>query len=253
MPLLDHLIELRRRLLWSAVVLIVLFGSCFYFSEPIFKFLAEPLQARTGENTPLVYTALTEAFFTYIKLSLFIAFILGFPVFATQIWLFVAPGLYRHERAGFLPFLISTPIMFYAGAAMVYYVVIPVAWNFFVGFQTDEIKLLPKVSEYLSLIMQLMFAFGLVFELPVLLTLLVRVGIVSSAGLAAKRRYAIVIAFIAAAILTPPDVISQVALAVPIILLYESSIWIGRLIEKKREQAELAAEAAEGADPTAQP
>ncbi|MEO8559574.1 MAG: twin-arginine translocase subunit TatC, partial [Rhodospirillales bacterium] len=199
---------------------------------------------------PLIYTALTEAFFTYIKLSLFVAFILGFPIFATQVWLFVAPGLYRHERAGFLPFLISTPIMFYAGTAMVYYVVIPVAWKFFIGFETEDIKLLPKVSEYLSLIMQLMFAFGLVFELPVLLTLLVRVGITSSAGLASKRRYAIVIAFIAAAILTPPDVISQVALALPIVLLYESSIWIGKWIEKKRDQAELAAEAAEGSDPS---
>ena len=254
MPLLDHLIELRKRLLWSAIVLIILFGICFYFSQPIFKFLAAPLQSR--DPTPLVYTALTEAFFTYIKLSLFVAFILGFPVFATQIWLFVAPGLYRHERAGFLPFLISTPIMFYAGAAMVYYIVIPVAWDFFVGFQTEEIKLLPKVSEYLSLIMQLMFAFGLVFELPVLLTLLVRIGMVSSAGLAAKRRYAIVIAFIAAAILTPPDVISQCALALPIVLLYESSIWIGKWIEKSRAKAELAAEAAEdakAADPTAEP
>ncbi len=184
-----------------------------------------------------------------MKLSLFCAFLVGFPIFATQIWLFVAPGLYRHERRGFLPFLISTPIMFYAGAAAVYFFVIPVAWSFFISFQTDEIQLLPKVSEYLSLVMHLMFAFGLVFELPVLLTLLVRIGIVSSAGLAAKRRYAIVIAFIAAAVLTPPDIISQCSLAIPIIILYESSIWIGKLIEKKREQADLAAAAA---DPTAE-
>jgi sec-independent protein translocase protein TatC len=245
MPLLDHLIELRKRLLWSVVVLVLLFGVCFYFSEPIFKFLAAPLQAR--DPTPLVYTALTEAFFTYVKLSLFAAVLLGFPIFATQIWLFVAPGLYRHERKGFLPFLISTPIMFYAGAAAVYYFVIPGAWSFFISFQTDDIKLLPKVSEYLSLVMHLMLAFGLVFELPVLLTLLVRAGIVSVAGLKAKRRYAIVIAFIAAAIMTPPDVISQVSLAIPIILLYESSIWIGAMIEKKRAQEELAAEAADPA------
>ena len=243
MPLLDHLIELRRRLLWSAVAMVILFIGFFYVSEPIFKFLAAPLQARTNE--PLIYTSLTEAFFTYIKLAFFAAFLIGFPFFAVQIWLFVAPGLYRHERGAFLPFLISTPIMFYLGAAGVYYLVVPVAWDFFIAFETEDIKLLPKVSEYLSLVMQLMFAFGLAFELPVLLTLLVRVGIVSSAGLASKRRYAIVAAFILAAVLTPPDVISQISLAVPVILLYEVAIIIGRLIEKSRKKAEAEAEQAE--------
>jgi len=243
MPLLDHLIELRRRLLWSAVAMVILFIGFFYVSEPIFKFLAAPLQARINE--PLIYTSLTEAFFTYIKLAFFAAFLIGFPFFAVQIWLFVAPGLYRHERGAFLPFLISTPIMFYLGAAGVYYLVVPVAWDFFIAFETEDIKLLPKVSEYLSLVMQLMFAFGLAFELPVLLTLLVRVGIVSSAGLASKRRYAIVAAFILAAVLTPPDVISQVSLAVPVILLYEVAIIIGRLIEKSRRKAEEKAEEAE--------
>jgi sec-independent protein translocase protein TatC len=242
MPLLDHLVELRKRLLWSAVALILLFLVFFYFAEPIFKFLAQPLQSRT--NQPLVYTALTEAFFTYIKLSFFGAFLLGFPFFAAQIWLFVAPGLYRHERAAFLPFLISTPIMFYLGAAGVYYFVVPVAWEFFLGFQTEDIQLLPRVSDYLSLLMQLMFAFGLAFELPVLLTLLVRVGIVSTDGLKSKRRYAIVAAFILAAVLTPPDVISQVSLAVPIIILYEVAIIIGRMIEKKRAVTEAAEDAA---------
>jgi sec-independent protein translocase protein TatC len=249
MPLLDHLIELRKRLIWSAVALILLFLAFFYFAEPIFKFLAQPLQSRT--NQPLVYTALTEAFFTYIKLSFFGAFLIGFPFFATQIWLFVAPGLYRHERAAFLPFLISTPIMFYLGAAGVYYFVVPVAWEFFLGFQTEDIQLLPRVSDYLSLLMQLMFAFGLAFELPVLLTLLVRVGIVSTDGLKSKRRYAIVAAFILAAVLTPPDVISQVSLAVPIIVLYEAAIIIGRMIEKKRDAGE--GEAEEEGDEAAAP
>jgi sec-independent protein translocase protein TatC len=247
MPLLDHLIELRKRLLWSVVALILLFLAFFYFAEPIFKFLAQPLQART--NQPLVYTALTEAFFTYIKLSFFGAFLLGFPFFAAQIWLFVAPGLYRHERSAFLPFLISTPIMFYIGAAGVYYFVVPVAWDFFLGFQTEDMQLLPRVSEYLSLLMQLMFAFGLAFELPVLLTLLVRVGIVSTDGLKSKRRYAIVAAFILAAILTPPDVVSQISLAVPIIILYEVAIVIGRMIEKKRDAQDAIEEEGEEAAP----
>jgi sec-independent protein translocase protein TatC len=247
MPLLDHLIELRKRLLWSAVALVLLFLAFFYFAEPIFKFLAQPLQART--NQPLVYTALTEAFFTYIKLSFFGAFLLGFPFFAAQIWLFVAPGLYRHERSAFLPFLISTPIMFYVGAAGVYYFVVPVAWDFFLGFQTEDMQLLPRVSEYLSLLMQLMFAFGLAFELPVLLTLLERVGIVSTDGLKSKRRYAIVAAFILAAILTPPDVISQISLAVPIIILYEVAIIIGRMIEKKRDAQDAIEEEGEEAAP----
>jgi sec-independent protein translocase protein TatC len=247
MPLLDHLIELRKRLLWSVVALILLFLAFFYFAEPIFKFLAQPLQART--NQPLVYTALTEAFFTYIKLSFFGAFLLGFPFFAAQIWLFVAPGLYRHERSAFLPFLISTPIMFYIGAAGVYYFVVPVAWDFFLGFQTEDMQLLPRVSEYLSLLMQLMFAFGLAFELPVLLTLLVRVGIVSTDGLKSKRRYAIVAAFILAAILTPPDVVSQISLAVPIIILYEVAIIIGRMIEKKRDAQDAIEEEGEEAAP----
>lgn len=259
MPLLDHLIELRGRLIWSFVVLIALFVVCYYFAPDIFNFLVRPLAQQYSDPSQhrLIYTALHEAFFTYAKLAFFAAAFLGFPFFAIQIWLFVAPGLYRHEKRAFLPFLIATPFLFFLGGALVYTFVIPVAWHFFLSFQQMPeagqmaIELQPKVNEYLSLIMQLIFAFGLVFELPVLLTLLVRVGIVSVAALASKRRYAIVLAFIAAAILTPPDVVSQVSLAIPIILLYEVSIFIGRLIERRRD-ADAKAEAAAD-DDTATP
>lgn len=250
MPLLDHLIELRQRLLYCVVALFVVFLACFYFAEPIFQYLAQPLadvmiqQDIPGQRVRLIFTALTEVFFTYIKVSFFAAAFLCFPIFLTQIWLFVAPGLYRNEKSALAPFLVATPVLFFLGGALVYYLIFPMAAKFFIGFQvpgsesTLPIELEPKVNEYLSLLMQLIFAFGLCFQLPVVMTLLARVGLATAAGMAAKRKYAIVGVFIVAAIFTPPDPLSQVSLAVPILVLYEISILMAKMVEKKRAQAE---------------
>jgi sec-independent protein translocase protein TatC len=249
MPLLDHLIELRGRLLKSLVAFLIAFVICFHFAEPIFGFLVEPLARimhQIGGSQRMIYTALTEAFFTYVKVGMFGALMLSFPIFATQLWLFVAPGLYKNEKRAFLPFLVASPILFVLGCALVYYIIIPLAWTFLLGFQTTSaetvlpIQLEAKVGEYLDLMMKLVFAFGLCFQLPVLLVLLVRVGLLRSESLVSKRRYAIVGTFIMAAVLTPPDVISQVALAVPILILYELSIFAAKLVERARarDQAE---------------
>lgn len=248
MPLLDHLVELRRRLVYSVLTIVVLFGICYYFSGHIYAFLVKPLAditAEMGGERRMIYTALQEAFLTYVKVAFFAAAFLGFPVIASQIWLFVAPGLYKSEKKAFLPFLIATPVLFFLGGAFVYYFVFPVAWKFFLSFEATgggtsplPIQLEAKVGEYLGLVMQLIFAFGLCFQLPVACTLLGRAGIISSDGMKRKRRYAIVLAFIAAAILTPPDVISQIGLAVPTIILYEISIFAVRMIERSREREE---------------
>jgi sec-independent protein translocase protein TatC len=250
MPLLDHLIELRQRLLYSVVALLVVFIVCFYFAQPIFQYLAQPLadvmrDHDIGEQQRrLIFTALTEVFFTYVKVAFFAAAFICFPIFLVQFWLFVAPGLYRHEKSALAPFLAATPFLFFLGGALVYYIIFPFAAEFFIAFEVPEtdttlpIQLEPKVNEYLSLMMQLIFAFGLCFQLPVVMTLLARVGLATSKGMAAKRKYAIVGVFIVAAIFTPPDPLSQLSLAIPIIILYEISILMAKMVEKKRAEKE---------------
>lgn len=253
MPLLDHLIELRSRLIYSIAALVVAFVVSWIFAEDVYAFLVRPLadvlEGETGRR--LIYTGLAEAFFTYLKVAFFTAMFVSFPVIASQVWMFVAPGLYKHEKRAFLPFLVATPVLFFMGAALVYYVVFPIAWKFFVSFETVgapgalPIQLEAKVNEYLSLVMRLIFAFGVAFQLPVLLTLMARVGMVTSRGLASRRKYAVVVVFIVAALLTPPDVISQIGLAIPVLLLYEISIVAVRVVEKRHPDV------AAGADRTA--
>ena len=243
MPLLEHLVELRRRLLWSAVAFFLCFFVCYHFSGQIYSFLAQPLadilDEKGGANRHLIFTQLYEAFFTYLKVAFFAAAFVSFPVVATQVYLFVAPGLYRSEKRAMLPFLVATPFLFVLGGALAYYFVFPAAFRFFLSFESNNgagglpVELEAKVSEYLSLVMKLVFAFGVAFQLPVLLTLLAKVGIVSSAGLRKYRRYAYVGMFIVAAIITPPDVVTQTGLALPLIALYEISIQTAKWVETK--------------------
>ena len=247
-PLIEHLIELRRRLIWALLGFFMAFIVCFFFAKQLFNFLVVPFQVATAwagldpASVELIYTAPQEFFFTQVKIAAFGGFFLAFPIIATQVYKFVAPGLYRQERDAFLPFLVATPLLFLLGAALVYYFFTPMVMWFFLSMQQSgegdqaAIVLLPRVSEYLSLIMTLMFAFGLVFQLPVVSSLLVRAGMITADSLKKKRKYAIVIAFIAAAVLTPPDPLSQIGLAIPTILLYEISIITARLIEKKRAE-----------------
>lgn len=236
-PLLEHLIELRKRLIYCSIALVVLTIGCFIFAEPIYHALLEPYRRALPPDgqVNMIFTAPQELFFTYLNVALFGAIFLGFPVLAYQVYGFVAPGLYKKERKAFLPYLIATPVFFVAGAAMVYWIVLPMVMHFFLGMQTEEITLMPKASEYLSMAMTLIIAFGICFQLPVILTLLAQIEVVDVEALKKGRRYAIVGILAVAAFITPPDPISQIGLAVPMYLLYEAGILSVRWVERSRK------------------
>lgn len=244
-PLITHLIELRARLLWAFGTLVVASIAAYVFVEPIYGFLVRPLAEAMGEGGTqrLIYTNLTEAFFTYVKVAFFAGLFISFPIILAQIWFFVAPALYRRERGMFFMFLAATPVLFYTGGALVYYIILPIAWSFFLSFQSTggetvlPIMLEARVGEYLDLVMVLVLAFGLAFQLPVILMLLARVGVINAAWLVRHRKYAIILAFIIAAFLTPPDVVSQTCLAIPLMLLYEISILLIRRLGAKATES----------------
>ncbi|GGA53305.1 twin-arginine translocase subunit TatC [Pelagibacterium lentulum] len=246
-PLVEHLAELRKRLIYTVIAIAILFVGCFFFADQIYNFLLGPFIAAAGtpEAVRLIYTAPQEFFFTKLSVALFAAIFLAFPVIATQIYGFVAPGLYKNERMAFLPYLIATPICFLIGAGVVYYGVMPLALGFFLGMQQVDpggvsIEMVTRVSEYLSLIMTLLLAFGICFQMPVILTLLAQVGLIGEEHLKKWRKYAIVAVIALAAFLTPPDPISQIGLALPLLLLYELSIIAVRHVEKRRLAKEAA-------------
>ncbi len=242
---LSHLVELRKRLISSFICLLFFFLFCYYFSEYIYGFLVDPYAQAVkdeGEGRRLIFTALQETFITYLKVSFFAAFFFTSPFILIQIWKFIAPGLYENEKSAIMPYLVLTPILFILGGALVYYLVMPLAIKFFLSFESSgintrlPIQLEAKVNEYLSLIMKLIFAFGLSFQLPVILSLLARIGMIDSRFLKKRRKYVIVIIFAAAAILTPPDPITQIGLAIPLLILYELSIFSVKIIENKKKE-----------------
>jgi sec-independent protein translocase protein TatC len=241
MPIINHLTELRRRFIWCAAVFVLSFGAAFAFAKPIYAFLNDPLviALHGTEGRRMIYTGLAEAFVTYLKVAMFTAMMVTLPFFINQLWRFIAPGLYARERAIFTPFLIASPILFLAGTALAYFFVLPMAWHFFLSFESAAmpgnlpIQLEARVSEYLSLTMQILFAFGISFQLPIFLGILLRTGIATKAGLRRYRRHAIVAVLVLAAVLTPPDIFSQIALALPLWILYEGSIlFFGKKEEK---------------------
>ena len=238
----SHLTELRKRLINSFIFLFVFFIICYFFSDHIYGFLVDPYaQAVQDDGTErrLIFTALQETFLTYLKVSFFAAFFITSPFILIQVWKFIAPGLYKHEKLAIMPYLVATPILFFLGGILVYYLIMPLAIKFFLSFESTglntnlPIQLEAKVNEYLSLVMKLIFAFGLSFQLPVVLSLLARVGVVDSQFLKERRKYVVVIIFTAAAILTPPDPVTQIGLAIPLLILYELSIFSVNIIEKK--------------------
>tara|TARA_B100001250_G_scaffold241557_1_gene207528 strand:- start:793 stop:1563 length:771 start_codon:yes stop_codon:yes gene_type:complete len=241
----SHLVELRERLIQSLILLFLLFVVCYYFSDYLYGFLVNPY-AEAVKNSELdrrlIFTALQETFLTYIKVAFFAAFFITSPFILIQVWKFIAPGLYNHEKKSIMPYLIVTPILFLLGGMLVYYLIMPLAIKFFLSFENSgnitnlPIQLEAKVNEYLSLIMKLIFAFGLSFQLPVVLSLLARVGLINSIFLKKRRKYVVVIIFATAAILTPPDPITQIGLAIPLLILYELSIFSVNIIEKKAQQ-----------------